>query len=155
MDDDGITQMKWEQKVELIRCNPIMTARHFDHRFRIFFHEVVKPVLGFDEQTDDFFFRIEFQNRGSPHVHMIMWLEGAPKYGVDDEETICNFIDKHVSVDLPCDSLSEVPYYLECQIHRHKATCKKKHRKKCRFHFPRPPMSKTQILKPLDIYSIA
>lgn len=32
----------------------------------------------------DHFFKIEFQHRGSPHVHMLVWNDKAPKY---DEDT--------------------------------------------------------------------
>ena len=61
LDHDDISKMKWESKVELIRENPILTSRHFDHRFRHFFNEVVKPELGYNDDTDDFFLRIEFK----------------------------------------------------------------------------------------------
>lgn len=26
----------------------------------------------------DYFARVEFQNRGSPHIHMFLWIDGVP-----------------------------------------------------------------------------
>ena len=125
---DEIARMSWSDKVTLIRENPISTSRHFDHRFRMFFNMVVKPTLGYNDEHDDYFMRIEFQQRGSPHVHMIVWLESAPKYGTHDKQSICEFIDKFITVDLPGTELAQIPYFLKCQVHRHTMTCKKKKR---------------------------
>ena len=145
-----VTSMSWLEKVTLIRENPVLTSRLFDNRFRVFFNTVLKPTLGYNDDTDDYFLRVEFQCRGSPHAHVIVWLESAPKYGRDDKQTICNFIDKFITVELPGECLSDIPPYLKCQIHRHTMTCKKQHRKKCRFGYPRKPFPKTMILEPLD-----
>ena len=38
----------------------------------------------------DWFYRVEYQQRGSPHIHMLMWLESAPVYGYDDDEDVTN-----------------------------------------------------------------
>ena len=59
---------------------------------------------------------------------MIVWLESAPKYGTHDKQSICEFIDKFISVDLPGTELSQIPFFLKCQVHRHTMTCKKKKR---------------------------
>ena len=39
---------------------------------------------------------VEFQARGSPHAHCVLWVKDAPKYGVDTDEDICAFIDQYV-----------------------------------------------------------
>ena len=33
----------------------------------------------------DLFYRVEYQQRGSPHIHMLIWLEDAPVYGCNDD----------------------------------------------------------------------
>ena len=48
--------------------------------------------------------KIEFQERGSPHAHSLLWVEDAPKIDVDDDNVICNFIDKYVSGMVPYNS---------------------------------------------------
>ena len=149
--DDEISNLSWAEKVKLIRDSPVTCCRHFDHRFRSFFNHVLKKELDFDESADDYFFRIEFQQRGSPHVHMILWQDAAPKYGIDDKKIVCDFIDKFISCQLPCESVNDIPHYLHCQMHKHTACCKKPKRKECRFNFPRFPMRNTCILEPLEI----
>ena len=39
---------------------------------------------------------IEFQMRGSPHVHSLIWMAGLPKLSHDTKEAYMIFIDKHV-----------------------------------------------------------
>ena len=44
----------------------------------------------------DYAIRVEFQARGSPHAHCVLWVKDAPTYGVDIDEDICAFIDQYV-----------------------------------------------------------
>jgi len=44
----------------------------------------------------DYAIRVEFQARGSPNAHCLLWVKDAPKYGVDTDEDICAFIDQYV-----------------------------------------------------------
>ena len=41
--------------------------------------------------------RIEFQNRGSPHAHCVLWVKGAPKFGKQPDSEVCDFIDKYIA----------------------------------------------------------
>ena len=41
--------------------------------------------------------RVEFQSRGSPHAHCVLWVKDSPNYGVDSDEDVCAFIDQYVS----------------------------------------------------------
>ena len=29
--------------------------------------------------------------------HTLMWIEGAPKYGTDDDQVVCDFFDKYIT----------------------------------------------------------
>ena len=49
----------------------------------------------------DYAIRIEFQARGSSHVHCVIWVKGAPEYAVSDDEEVCDFIDQYVSCKTP------------------------------------------------------
>ena len=44
-------------------------------------------------KVKDWFYRVEHQQRGSLHIHMLIWLEGAPVFGVDKLEGVTTFID--------------------------------------------------------------
>jgi len=80
---------------------------------------------------------------------MLLWIEGAPKFGENSDEKVCNFIDKIISCSKPASS-SELDELVSRQVHKHSFTCKKKFQEQCRFHFPQPPMKSTQILYPLN-----
>ena len=71
--------------------------RYFDNRVHEFMKIVLKSNLHPLGQITDHFVRVEFQHRGSPHVHVLLWVQSAPKYNQNDESDIVQFIDKHVS----------------------------------------------------------
>lgn len=53
-----------------MKDDPLMTALCFNRRYKYLLNDV---ILGKDQpfgQIQDYFGRIEFQNRGSPHMHM-------------------------------------------------------------------------------------
>ena len=72
--------------------------------------------------------RIEFQARGSPHAHCVIWVKDAPEYGVDHDSQVCDFIDQYVSCKLPKE-LKELVLLL--QKHKYSSYCKRN--KSCRF----------------------
>lgn len=95
----------------------------------------------------DYFIRFEFQNRGSPHAHILLWLNKDPHEKVSEHmpKTI-ELIDSLLSVqqtDLPD------PTMYKYQIHRHTFTCTKRGESSCRFGIPFWPLDQTQIFFPL------
>ena len=90
----------------------------------------------------DWFYRVEYQ-RGSPHVHMLIWLDNAPVFGVDKD--VLAYIDRVITCSKP-ESNPELQDLVNRQTHQHSHTCWKI----CRFNYPQPPMRCTQILYPLD-----
>ena len=100
-------------------------------------------------QISDWFYRVEYQQGGSPHIHMLIWLKDAPVFGVDEDDAITAFIDNIVSCQKPSNN-PELHNLVNRQIHRHSYTCKKKAKKECRFKFPHHPMRSTKILYPLS-----
>ena len=45
----------------------------------------------------DYFYRVEFQQRGSPHIHVLFWVKGAPAYEKAHDDTVVHFVDKYVT----------------------------------------------------------
>ena len=107
-----------------------------------FFEDVLKSNAKPLGEIVDYAIRVEFQSRGSPHAHCVLWVKDAPKYGVDSNEDICTFIDQHVSCSIPVESKLR-DLVLQLQQHKHLSYCKRN--KQCRFNFPHPPSSKTVI----------
>lgn len=86
----------------------------------------------------------------SPHVHMLLWLDQAPKYDASNPNSahaVCSFIDKIIS----CSSKDVSQDLINLQTHKHSHTCLKRKGStdECRFGIPYFPMDKTRILKPL------
>lgn len=144
--DEEIGNLTWEEKCDLIRKDPVTCARYFNHRFQVFLSHVLKGITHPLGKIKDYFYRVEFQQRGSPHVHMLIWVENAPIFEVDSVEDITTFIDRHTT----CAKNEQISQLVNYQTHRHARTCKKKGKNICRFNFPLPPMPKTTILLPLD-----
>ena len=83
----------------------------------------------------DYAIRIELQARGSPHAHTILWIKDVPKFGIDSDEQVCNFIDRYVQCGIPADE-EVAKVVTKVQRHRHLNTCRRNGR--CRFHFSHP-----------------
>ncbi|XP_069122503.1 uncharacterized protein [Argopecten irradians] len=95
----------------------------------------------------DYFYRVEFQQRGSPHTHCLFWVENAPQLDKDDDADIVDFVNRYVTCRMPSDSetdLHEIVTSVQQHSKRHSKSCKKGG-KACRFNFPRPPSAKTFV----------
>ena len=150
--DNEIQHMNWQQKSDLIKSDPVTCARNFEHMVQLFIRDVLKSKLVPIGEILDFFYRVEFQQRGSPHIHALFWIKGAPEYGKDSNDDIVKFVDKYVACKADSDDLGDL---VNLQRHRHSKTCKKQGHKICRFNFPLPPMPRTMILQPLDESSLS
>ena len=146
--DEELSDMDWTEKTRLVKSDPVTCVRYFDHRVHTFIHSVLKSNASPLGNIHDFFYRVEFQQRGSPHIHMVMWIENAPKFDSHTDEEVVAYIDEHVS----CSNIVEHQDLVDLQRHKHNRTCKKQRNGKtvCRFSFPLPPMPKTKILRPLE-----
>ena len=91
----------------------------------------------------DYAIRIEFQARGSPHAQCVIWVKGAPKYGVSDDEDMCDFIDQCVSCKIPEEDGKLKQLVLLLQNHKHSSFCRRNNA--CHFNFPKPPAVKLSL----------
>jgi hypothetical protein len=151
-----VLALTWEQKVTLVRNDPVTCARHFDHRFRAFLNLLVKPPGGVFSPNGvaEWYCRYEMQQRGSIHCHMMLWIPNAPVLNQEDSSTTkpcLDFIDNIIT----CERFTgdfELDDLVKYQLHRHTRTCRRKaaNGSTCRFNFPIPPMAATMILEPLE-----
>jgi len=149
--EEDAMELPYSVKANLIRRDPITCARYFEWRFRLWKKYILLANEGAFKgyRVIDFYFRVEFQHRGSPHVHGMIWLEGAPKYienSKESAEECVKFIDQFISCQANVEGVIH-------QSHKHTFTCERKTRNgdtKCRFGMPYPPMKETQILNPLS-----
>ena len=145
-------QISWEHKCNLIRKDPVTCARYFDRRLRELFKLIRTQGGPFEEyEVEDFYIRIEFQHRGSPHAHCIVYLKNAPKFDKElpESRAACEaFIDRFITCRRYREEMEQL-YSL--QFHKHTGSCKRMLEDKtvCRFGIPYFPMPRTTILEPL------
>ena len=140
--------LSWETRSRLVQSDPVSCVRHFDQRVTQFIETVLKSPHSPMGILQDFFYRVEFQQRGSPHIHMLAWIQGSPKYGENDDTEVLEYIDRVATcnANVP-DDLREI---LNFQRHRHSRTCRKAGKPICRFGTPFPPMRETTISQPYN-----
>ncbi|KAG5666323.1 hypothetical protein PVAND_014358 [Polypedilum vanderplanki] len=152
--EEAAGDLSFEEKARLIRTDPVTCAQYFDHRFK----EVRKTWINVENgpfgkyKIIHYFYRIEFQHRGSPHVHMVIWIENAPifvPYDVESEAIVAEFTDLVSTTDSDDPLIQD---FIKYQMHKCSQTCKKMSRGNagCRFGAPFRPMDKTRILYPFD-----
>nr|XP_057920504.1 uncharacterized protein LOC131117065 [Doryrhamphus excisus] len=144
-------ELEWADRCDLLRRNPVTAARMFDFRWHVFLREVIMSSSQPIGKVVDYFYRVEFQQRGSPHVHCLFWVENAPRIEVNSDEEVTKFIDRYVTCELqPQDEgLTETVSSVQQHSKRHSKTCKKKNTV-CRFGFPKPVSGRTFISHQFD-----
>ena len=138
--------LSWQTRSRLVQSDPVTCVRHFDQRVSQFIEIILKSPLSPLGVLKDFFYRVEFQQRGSPHIHMLAWIQDAPKYADNDEAEVLEYIDRVASCS--ANVRIELKDDLDLQRHKHSRTCRKMGKPVCRFGIPFPPMQTTAIIKP-------
>ena len=152
MTEEQHKNMTWEQHCEIIMSNPVSAARIFDKRVKTFIKDVIMSDANPIGKVQDYFYRTEFQQRGWPHIHMVVWVENAPRFSEDPEDEVVEFIDKYISCEVPPESdeeLHDIVTSVQTHSKNHTKSCRKTG-KACRFHFPRPPSNRTFICQPVS-----
>ena len=136
--DEQVNGMEWNTKLNYLKRNPVLVARHIDYIFHKLWGKVILSgmhpigqILNYDE-------RREFQNRGTEHIHAPIHVLGAPKIDENDDSEVTEFIDKYITCALPNnDSYPELTKLVNTvQTHKHTFTCRKKKGVTCRFNAP-------------------
>ncbi|KAE9543469.1 hypothetical protein AGLY_002269 [Aphis glycines] len=95
------TVLTYAQKSDLIRQDPVVCATYFDHRFRALLKLIKsKNVIFKEHSVKHFFYRVEYQHKSSPHVHMLLWLDNTPVFDPAIPETFSacvTLINKYIT----------------------------------------------------------
>ncbi|MCG8076810.1 MAG: AAA family ATPase [Candidatus Thiodiazotropha taylori] len=145
--DEDIEALTWQERTKLVQKDPVTCSRYFDHRVQEFLNTVLKSDYQPVGKITDFFYRVEFQQRGSPHIHMLVWIENSPKFEKNSDEEIVKFVDQYLTCSIEHDDISDL---VDLQMHKHSKSCRKKGNAICRFGFPLPPLPRTMLLHPLQ-----
>ena len=125
---DPILELQWNERAELIRRDPVTCSRYPDHRSKELFRVLRSEVCLLGKLTD-FYMRIEFQQKGSPHVQSLLWIENAPKYGINPLNEVIEFINHIITCKLNNTDNLLSDGENDVQRHKHTHTCYK--RKSC------------------------
>ena len=142
-----LENLSWQEKTKLVQKDPVTCSRFFDHRVQEFLNTVLKSSCEPIGKLLDYFYRVEFQQRGSPHIHMLVWIENAPTLETNSEREIVQFVDKYLTCNTDNEKTANL---VGLQSHKHSRTCRKKGKPICRFGFPLPPLPRTMLLYPLE-----
>ena len=142
--DDKIEELSFQEKTNWLKRNPVTAAHHFHYRLHVFFHEFLKSSAEPLGKMEDYAIRIEFQARGSPHAHTLIWIKDV---GVASDQEFSEFLDKYISCAIPQEEGELKDKVLLLQQHRHSNYCKRG--MNCRFRFPHPPSTRTLVTKPV------
>ncbi|KAI2666920.1 ATP-dependent DNA helicase PIF1 [Labeo rohita] len=147
----NFAELDWSEKCEILRSNPVTAMRMFEKRVEALMRDLIMSPARPIGEVIDFFYRVEFQLRGSPHIHCLFWVKDAPEFEKDQDQDVCDFIDKYISCKLPDPNKDPELHRIvsEVQMHsrNHSKSCRK-NKKHCRFGFPKPPINRTTITRP-------
>jgi hypothetical protein len=75
----------------------------------------------FEGLVKHYWYRVEYQKRGAPHIHSILWIKDAPVIGKDSPQDIMNFISRFITCRMP-DQVKEPEmhkFVSKYQVHKH------------------------------------
>ena len=77
--DKEVEALTSQERTRLVQKDPVICSRYFDHRVQEFLNNVLKSEIEPIGKVIFFFYRVKFQQRGSSHIHMLIWIESVPK----------------------------------------------------------------------------
>ena len=137
--------------------DPLSVSRKFSQKFRDFFTTVLLQgkVLG---EVTHYFWKKEYQSRGAPHYHVLLWIKDAPVIGVDPQHKVTEWIESRITCHIPDEKISPELHCLvtKYQLHKCSSYCRRKKKygnayvTHCKFGFPREVGDETILNKVED-----
>ena len=151
MTDNQVDALSYDERCRLLNLNPVITAKHFQYRVETFFTEILLTEANPIGKIVYYALRIEFQMRGSPHLHALIWTSDCPKLTHDTKDAYVAYIDQHVHAHLPDKEIDPDLHELvrTYQTHSHSKTCRKYKNVPCRFNFGHFFTDRTIVAEPL------
>ena len=125
--------------------DPLSVSRKFSQKFHDFFNTVLPKGAALGVVTE-YFYKKEYQSRGAPHYHILLWIKDAPVAGRDDDDVILKFVQDRISCRIPEEDSNPELHRLvtKYQYHKCNSYCQRRKRVRggtfithCRFGFPR------------------
>ncbi|XP_054006680.1 uncharacterized protein LOC128891287 [Hylaeus anthracinus] len=71
--------LTFTDRLKLVQRFPVVVARQFTVRVNVLM-QYIKDTQCLHGVVIDYWYRIEFQNRGSPHLHLLIWCANIPDF---------------------------------------------------------------------------
>ena len=101
MTNEEVDGLSYHERCEMLNLNPVIVAKHFQYRAEMFFTEILlsdaKPI----GRIVYYALRIEFQMRGSPHLHALIWTSDCPRLDGDNKSAYIDYIDRQIQAFVP------------------------------------------------------
>jgi len=172
-DISNINDLNFDQ---LINLDPVSVSIFYENKAKAFFSKLLLNKNGPFGEIIHYFYRTEYQQRGAPHIHGILWIKDCPIFGEAPDSVVLKWIEEHITCRMPDPEKEPLLYekVKKYQVHHDNSSCQRlvngANKKKgiiCRYGFPRTsiPFSKLntveQVLaskvrgnKPIKIYSL-
>ena len=98
---EEVEALSYHERCSMLNLNPVMVAKHFQYRVETFFRDVLLTNANPIGKIVYYALRIEFQMRGSPHLHALIWTSDYPELTNDTKDAYIYYIDRHVQAYLP------------------------------------------------------
>ncbi|KAK3931895.1 ATP-dependent DNA helicase [Frankliniella fusca] len=74
MTHKDILSLSPRERRQLVQDNPHIVDAFFDYRVNVLINKLLQTHF----KVTDYWYRVEYQHRGSPHIHGVFWFENAP-----------------------------------------------------------------------------
>ena len=88
MTDKEIEALSCNERCAMLNLNPVVVAKHFQHRVETFFTDVLLSASNPIGKIVYYALRIEFQMRGSPDLHALVWTSDCPKLTYENKQNM-------------------------------------------------------------------
>ena len=79
MTDEEVEDLSYHERCSMLNFNPVIVTKHFQYNVETFFREVLLSNANPIGKIVYSALRIEFQVRGSPHLHALIWTSDCPQ----------------------------------------------------------------------------
>lgn len=83
---EELDALSYNERCQMLNTNPVIVAKHFQYRVETFFKEVLLSKANPIGKIVYYALHIEFQMRGSPHLHALIWTSDCPKLTDDNKQ---------------------------------------------------------------------
>ena len=83
-----LEKLELQDKCNLVSKHPAASTGFFNKHINKFFKHILKSPFSPFGHLENSFYRVEFQLRGSPHIHALLWIHNTLKFDVSTDEEV-------------------------------------------------------------------